>query len=417
MVEQIVAHGEALRPERDSIALAPNQRDVQIEYTALTFLEPANVRFRYRLDPYDANWVDVGNRRTAFYTKVPPGRYTFRVEASDAAGGWFEPGTSIAVRVLPRVWETGVFRWLSLAAIGVLLFAAVRLREMRLRARAVQLELVVDERTARCANESASSPTGMRNCNRSIMRRRASSRTCRTSCARRSRSPSDRSRICAHAPAATRRSSAGSTSRSAIHGVCSGLVNQILDVAKLEAGAMHLAPRPLDLGPFTRGVVAAFAPVAERKGIHLTVETIDALRGAFDADAVEKILTNLLSNAIKFTPSGGSVHVALHDEGESARLSVRDSGPGIPPDQIAHVFERFYQVDESTTRTQPGTGIGLSLVKELVELHGGTISVESGSDGTTFTATHSAARARTRSRCSGVGRGSRRRCARDGRHR
>ena len=71
-----------------------DQRDLQIEYTALTFLEPANVRFRYRLDPYDASWVDVGNRRTAFYTKVPPGRYTFRVEASDAAGGWYEPGTS-----------------------------------------------------------------------------------------------------------------------------------------------------------------------------------------------------------------------------------------------------------------------------------------------------------------------------------
>ena len=83
----------ALRPERDSIALRPDQRDVQIEYTALTFLEPTNVRFRYRLDPYDADWVDVGNRRTAFYTKVPPGRYTFRVEASDAAGGWYEPGT------------------------------------------------------------------------------------------------------------------------------------------------------------------------------------------------------------------------------------------------------------------------------------------------------------------------------------
>ena len=117
------------------------------------------------------------------------------------------------------------------------------------------------------------------------------------------------------------------------------------------------------------------------------METIESLRGAFDADAVEKILTNLLSNAIKFTPSGGSVHVALSSDGASARLVVRDSGPGIPPDQIAHVFERFYQVDESTTRTQPGTGIGLSLVKELVELHGGRVAVESGSDGTTFTAT------------------------------
>jgi CheY-like chemotaxis protein len=164
-------------------------------------------------------------------------------------------------------------------------------------------------------------------------------------------------------------------------------VNQILDVAKLEAGAMHLAPRPLDLAPFTRGIVAAFGPVAERKGIRLTLETLDALPGAFDADAVEKILTNLVSNAIKFTPSGGSVHVALARDGDAARLLVRDSGPGIPPDRLAHVFERFYQVDESTTRTQPGTGIGLSLVKELVELHGGTIVAESGGVGTTFTAT------------------------------
>src|SRR4029434_2777747 len=99
------------------------------------------------------------------------------------------------------------------------------------------------------------------------------------------------------------------------------------------------------------------------------------------------MLTTTRSNAIKFTPSGGTVHVALAKDGESARLLVRDSGPGIPPDQIVHVFERFYQVDESATRTQPGTGIGLSLVKELVELHGGTIRVESGDAGTTFTAT------------------------------
>jgi DNA-binding response OmpR family regulator/anti-sigma regulatory factor (Ser/Thr protein kinase) len=164
-------------------------------------------------------------------------------------------------------------------------------------------------------------------------------------------------------------------------------VNQILDVAKLEAGAMHLAPRPMDLTPFTRGIVSAFAPVAEQKGIGLTTETPDALVGAFDADAVEKILTNLLSNALKFTPSGGTVTVELSRDGDSVHLHVRDSGPGIPPEHLAHVFERFYRVDESTSRTQPGTGIGLSLVKELVELHGGTIAVSSSGGGTTFMAT------------------------------
>jgi len=387
VVERIVARGEALLPERDSIALAPNQRDVQIEYTALTFLEPANVRFRYRLDPYDANWVDVGNRRTAFYTKVPPGRYTFRVEASDAAGGWFEPGIGLTVRVLPRVWETGVFRWSLLAAIGVLLLVAIREREARLRRHAVQLERVVDERTA-----------ALRERERELADRNAELQSLDHAKTRFFANVSHELRTpltLTIGPLEDLRTRAGGdpqverwldialrNARRLLR-----LVNQILDVAKLEAGAMHLAPRPVDIGPFTRGVVAAFAPVAERKGIRLTVETVDALRGAFDADAIEKILTNLLSNAIKFTPSGGSVSVALSNEGGSARLAVRDSGPGIPPDQIAHVFERFYQVDESTTRAQPGTGIGLSLVKELVELHGGTIAVASGNGGTTFTAT------------------------------
>ena len=386
VVEQIVARGEARRPEHDSIALRPDERDVQIEYTALTFLEPNNVRFRYRLDPYDASWVDVGNRRTAFYTKVPPGRYTFVVEASDAAGGWYEPGTRLAVRVLPRVWEMGIFRWVSVAALGMLIFAAVRLREARLRTRALQLERVVDDRTA-----------ALRDRERELADRNAQLQSVDQAKTRFFANVSHELRTpltLTIGPLEDLRARAGGdpqverwldialrNSRRLLR-----LVNQILDVAKLDARAMHLAPRPLDLVPFTRGVVAAFAPVAERKGIGLTVATIDSLLGAFDADAIEKILTNLLSNAIKFTPGGGTVHVALDRDGASARLVVRDSGPGIPPDQIVHVFERFYQVDESATRTQPGTGIGLSLVKELVELHGGTITVQSASDGTAFTA-------------------------------
>jgi ligand-binding sensor domain-containing protein len=266
VVEQIVTHGEALHPERDSIALAPNQRDVQIEYTALTFLEPANVRFRYRLDPYDANWVDVGNRRTAFYTKVPPGRYTFRVEASDAAGGWYEPGISLTVRVLPRVWETGVFRWSLLAAIGVLLLVAIREREARLRRHAVQLERVVDERTA-----------ALRERERELADRNAELQSLDHAKTRFFANVSHELRTpltLTIGPLEDLRTRSGGdpqverwldialrNARRLLR-----LVNQILDVAKLEAGAMHLAPRPVDLGPFTRGVVAAFAPVAERKG-------------------------------------------------------------------------------------------------------------------------------------------------------
>jgi signal transduction histidine kinase/ligand-binding sensor domain-containing protein/CheY-like chemotaxis protein len=387
VVEQVVASGNALRPVRDSISLGRDERDLQIEYTALTFLEPRNVRFRYRLDPYDVDWVDVGNRRTAFYTKVPPGRYTFRVEASDVAGGWYEPGITLAVQVPPRVWETRLFRWAAVATLGLLVLLAVRVREARLRARAVELERVVDERTAalrESQRELADRNTQLQSLDHAKTRFFANvSHELRTPLTLTIGPLEDLRARAAGDPQVERwLDIALRNSRRLFR-----LVNQILDVAKLDAGAMRLAPRPLDLAPFTRGVVAAFAPVAERKGLRLTVDAPDALLGAFDTDAIEKIVTNLLSNAIKFTPSGGSVHVVLAKAGDSARFAVKDSGPGILPDELAHVFERFYQVDESTTRTQPGTGIGLSLVKELVELHGGTIGVESGNAGTTFTAT------------------------------
>lgn len=167
------------------------------------------------------------------------------------------------------------------------------------------------------------------------------------------------------------------------------LVNQILDVAKLEAGQMHLQPRPLDLSMYIRGLVSAFGSVAERKRIALTLDTPPSLKGMFDADAVEKILTNLLSNAVKFTPDGGSVRVLVElttlRDAPAVSMRVIDTGHGIPPAQLAHVFERFYQVDESDARLQAGTGIGLALVKELVELHGGSIAAESDPRGTMFT--------------------------------
>jgi signal transduction histidine kinase/ligand-binding sensor domain-containing protein/DNA-binding response OmpR family regulator len=386
VVEQVLAGGAALRPERDSIALAPNERDLQIEYTALTFLEPTNVRFRYRLDPYDSTWVDAGNRRTAFYTKVPPGRYRFVVQASDAGSGWYEPGTTLAVRVVPRVWETRAFRWAMAAASAMLLLIAVRFREARLRARAMHLEHIVDERTATLRDrerELADRNDRLQSLDHAKTRFFANvSHELRTPLTL-TIGPLEDLRARANGDPQVERwlDIALRNSRRLLR-----LVNQILDVAKLEAGAMHLVPRQIDLVPFVRGIVGAFTSVADRTGIGLTVDTGERLSGAFDPDAVEKILTNLLSNAIKFTPDGGVVHVALSSEDDLAKLVVRDSGPGIPPDQLAHVFERFYQADESATRTQPGTGIGLSLVRELIELHGGTIGVESTSGGTTFTA-------------------------------
>ena len=157
-----------------------------------------------------------------------------------------------------------------------------------------------------------------------------------------------------------------------------GLVNQLLDVARLDAHAVELAPRREDLGEAARRGAEAFYPLAERLGVALVVEAPGAAVPVdLDGEAFGKVVSNLLSNAFKFTPRGGEVRVEAREAGGEAVLSVADTGPGIAPEALGRVFDRFYHAAESARA--PGTGIGLSLARELVRLHGGTIRAESGS--------------------------------------
>ncbi|MBA4158675.1 MAG: helix-turn-helix domain-containing protein [Gemmatimonadetes bacterium] len=152
-------------------------------------------------------------------------------------------------------------------------------------------------------------------------------------------------------------------------------------LARLESGTLALAVEPRDLVELARAVTLSFTPLAERRGIALRFHSeAEQLQARLDAEQMEKVLLNLLSNAIKFTEPGGQVAVTLRQEEGSAVLTVRDSGIGIAPEKLPRIFERFYQVDGSATRRHVGSGIGLSLVEELVELHGGSISAESRPD-------------------------------------
>ncbi len=166
------------------------------------------------------------------------------------------------------------------------------------------------------------------------------------------------------------------------------LINQILDLARLEAGRMPLHAQPLDLTRFVRETAADFAPLAARKTLHLDIEAPDgpvSMDG--DQEQLRKVLSNLLSNALKFTPDGGTVRVRLHADDKHAWLSVRDNGPGIAPRDLERVFDRFSRA-EGEQGLPGGTGIGLALAREVVELHGGTLAVESEEGfGSTFTAT------------------------------
>lgn len=164
------------------------------------------------------------------------------------------------------------------------------------------------------------------------------------------------------------------------------LVNTLLDFSRVEAGGIEARLEPTDLAQLTRDLSSVFAAAFEKAGLAFKTEFPSGLRPVrVDAELWEKIILNLLSNALKFTRSG-TVTLSLAEEGEFAVLRVSDTGMGIPPAEVPHVFDRFHQVREHDSRSFEGSGIGLALVKDLVHLMSGTVEVVSERDvGTTFT--------------------------------
>ena len=173
------------------------------------------------------------------------------------------------------------------------------------------------------------------------------------------------------------------------------LVNQLLDFSKLEAGSATLQASVGDLVEFTRTMFSAFESTAKNRQLdYLFQSNVSTLPAYYDREKLDKVIINLLSNAFKFTRDNGTIKLRMStnikdpvvDKGEGVvEISVEDSGRGISSDKLPHIFDRFYQADASYTRQQEGTGIGLALAKELVELHYGSISVTSKkSEGSTF---------------------------------
>lgn len=168
------------------------------------------------------------------------------------------------------------------------------------------------------------------------------------------------------------------------------LIDDLLDVSRIVSGKLNLDVRPLDISSVTRAAINVVRPAADAKNITLDYWAEPGL-GAISADSarLQQIIWNLLSNAVKFTPHGGRISVRLEQDGSDARVTVQDTGQGIDPEFLPRVFDRFLQADSSTTRSFGGLGLGLAIVRHLVELHGGTVSAHSdgANSGATFSAT------------------------------
>lgn len=168
------------------------------------------------------------------------------------------------------------------------------------------------------------------------------------------------------------------------------LIDDLLDVSRIVSGKLNLEVRPLDITSVTRAAINVVGPAADAKGISLDYFAEPGL-GAISADSarLHQIIWNLLSNAVKFTPHGGKICIRVEQDGADVRVTVKDTGQGIETEFLPRVFDRFLQADSSTTRSFGGLGLGLAIVRHLVELHGGTVSAQSEglNKGATFSAT------------------------------
>jgi heavy metal sensor kinase len=164
----------------------------------------------------------------------------------------------------------------------------------------------------------------------------------------------------------------------------SRLTDQLLALSRRDAGVEQFEPVPLDLAALAADVVDAMRPLAESRGVRLSLATEGAVIVVGDEGRLRQVVINLLDNALKYTPEGGRVEVVVELKGGNALVTVRDTGIGIPAEHLPHVFKRFYRVDKARSREQGGTGLGLSISKSIVTTHGGGIELTSVSgEGTT----------------------------------
>jgi PAS domain S-box-containing protein len=176
--------------------------------------------------------------------------------------------------------------------------------------------------------------------------------------------------------------------RKAVHGLAA-LVDDLLDLSRLNTGKLTFRPSVIDLGHLIPSIIASVKPQARARGIAIAADIEGDCWVNADVTRIEQVIWNLLSNAMKFTPSGGRVDVRLEVDGAQAKLEVSDTGQGIEPEALARIFELFVQEDRESSRSKGGLGIGLALVKQIAELHGGRVEARSAGTGmgATFTLT------------------------------
>tara|TARA_R110002049_G_scaffold9462_1_gene48214 strand:- start:17461 stop:21630 length:4170 start_codon:yes stop_codon:yes gene_type:complete len=371
----------------EDITLTNRQSVFTIEYSSINHTRPEKNEYAYYLEGYETTWNYVGKKRSATYTNLDPGTYTFKLKAANNDGVWNESSLNLKITILPPWWKTvwAILSYILLFLLGLYFLNRItrnrikdkqlvlnernnRLLEKELNEKKLQfftnishefrtpLSLIIGPLEDIIKNDSHNLPDWVKNKHNTIHK---------------------------------------NTNR------LYRLINELLDFRKLDLDKVRIKVRELNLVSFTKNVTSYFKEEAFIKNIHLSIDTdVQDISIYADEGMLEKIIFNILSNAFKVTPESGAITIDISSKEDlvdlplandkekikAIEISISDTGPGLKEEQIANIFERFYQVDNLNKTYYGGTGIGLEVVQNFVKLHKGKIKVTSEvGAGTTFT--------------------------------
>jgi len=353
--------------ESTDIMLPHHQNFISIEFAALSFVNAHNNRYAYYLENFDQDWIYSDDRRFVSYTNLSPGEYIFRVKASNYDGVWGEAGINLSLTILPPWWQTW---WAYLLFFTMALITLYFLRKSILYWDRINTDLRLQQTEAEKMHELDHAKSAFF-----------------ANISHEFRTPLT---LISGTVDTLKKKERNSNLRTEAYELIEKnasklleLIHKLLDLSKLESGKLKVEPKPGNITDFLESLTGSFISLFESKEIFYQTELPEEkIYAYFDAPKLEMIFSNLLSNAYKFTSEGGEVIflAKIKVAGQDClklTVSVRDTGIGIPNDKLDHIFERFYQEESSKSRAYEGTGIGLSLVKELTTLMDGKVSVTS----------------------------------------
>ena len=385
VIEEMIVDNNHIDLAHD-ITVAPGSERLEFRFTGLSFVNPKKVRFKVKLEGYDKVWDDVGIRRAAYYTHIPPGTYTFRVIAANSDGIWNETGAAVTFTHGAYFYETNIFY----VSIGVLLLLAwyssykYRIRTIERRQRELESVVTMQTRDLREEQQKTERLLFESEQQKKIAEKANEMKTqLLDMVAHDLKSPLiSMSGLAKEIKQTIRLEGRAGEYLSMIQGGTDrlvSLINDLLNISAIESGELHFNMERLNIVEIAGMIVDAFQLQALQKNqtlVFLPKATMEIFVFA-DAARLQEAIENLISNAVKYSPHDTEIRIGIDRLNTKVRFWVKDNGPGLSDDDKNRIFKKFQILSAKPTGNETATGLGLAIVKEIIHAHKGTVSVDS----------------------------------------